>query len=56
MILHRVRRFKDRHSTKKRGSDIKEVIFRDLVDRTGRSKASYNKIRFCGEQARRDSI
>ena len=33
-----------------------EVTFRDLKDHTGKSKAGYNKIRFCGEQARRDGL
>jgi hypothetical protein len=36
--------------------DIEEVTFRDLMDSTSKSKAGYNKIRFCGEQAGRDSI
>jgi hypothetical protein len=38
------------------GADIEEVTFRDLMDGTGNSKAGYNKIRFCGEQARRDGL
>jgi hypothetical protein len=33
-----------------------EVTFGDLKDRTGKSKVGYNKIRFCGEQARRDGL
>ena len=28
-----------------------EVTFRDLIDGTGKSKAGYNKIRFCAQQA-----
>jgi hypothetical protein len=32
-----------------------EVTFRDMIDGTGKSKAGYDKIRFCGEQARRHS-
>jgi hypothetical protein len=36
------------------GKDTEEVSFRDLMDGTGKSKAGYDKIRFCGEQARRD--
>jgi Cdc6-like AAA superfamily ATPase len=36
--------------------DTEEVTFRDLMDGTGKSKAGYNKIRFCGEQAGRDGI
>jgi hypothetical protein len=38
------------------GPDGEEVTFKDLIDRTGKSKAGYNKIRFCGEQARRDGL
>jgi hypothetical protein len=38
------------------GADTEEVTFRDLMDGTGKSKASYNKIRFCGEQASRDDL
>jgi hypothetical protein len=38
------------------GADTEEVTFEDLTDGTGRSKAGYNKIRFCGEQARRDDL
>jgi hypothetical protein len=38
------------------GADADEVTFRDLMDGTGKSKAGYDKIRFCGEQARRDGL
>jgi Heterokaryon incompatibility protein (HET) len=38
------------------GADTDEVTFRDLIDNTGKSKAGYDKIRFCGEQARRDGL
>jgi hypothetical protein len=38
------------------GADTKEVTIRDLMDGTGKSKAGYDKIRFCGEQARRDGL
>jgi hypothetical protein len=38
------------------GADTEEVTFRDLMDGTGKSKAGYNKIQFCGEQARRDGL
>jgi hypothetical protein len=31
------------------GADTEEVTFKDLMDRTGKSKAGYNKILFCGE-------
>ena len=30
------------------GADNKELTFKDLVDGTGKTKASYRKIRFCG--------
>ena len=33
-----------------------EVTFEDLQDGTGTKKAGYNKIRFCGEQARRNNL
>ncbi|KAJ3492601.1 hypothetical protein NLG97_g5280 [Lecanicillium saksenae] len=33
-----------------------EVTFKDLLDGAGRAKAGYEKIRFCGEQARRDGL
>jgi hypothetical protein len=33
-----------------------EIAFRDLIDGTVKSKASYDKIRFCGEQARRNGL
>jgi hypothetical protein len=38
------------------GKDTEEVTFRDLMDGTGKSKAGYNKIRLCGDQARRDGL
>jgi uncharacterized protein YerC len=38
------------------GEDGEEVTYKDLMDRTGKSKAGYNKIRFCGEQAKRDGL
>ena len=38
------------------GPDTEEVTFRDLVDGTGRDKTGYEKIRFCGAQARRDGL
>jgi hypothetical protein len=38
------------------GADTEEVTFRDLMDGTSKSKAGYNKIRFCGEQARRNGL
>jgi hypothetical protein len=33
------------------GADDEEVTFKDLMDGTGKSKAGYIKIRFCGKQA-----
>ena len=33
-----------------------EVIFRDLIDGTGKSKAGYDKIRFCAQQAADDGL
>ncbi len=38
------------------GVDDEEVTFKDLVEDTGKSKASYYKIRFCGEQAANDDL
>jgi Heterokaryon incompatibility protein (HET) len=38
------------------GSDTNEVTFEDVANGTGRDKAGFEKIRFCGEQARRDSL
>lgn len=38
------------------GADTEEVSFRDLMDGTEKSKPGYNKIHFCGEQARRDDL
>ena len=33
-----------------------EVTFKELMDGTGRDKTGYEKIRFCGEQARHDGL
>ena len=38
------------------GTDAEEVSFKDMIDGTGTSKPGYHKIRFCGEQARRDDL
>src|SRR5467141_2342887 len=39
------------------GPDTEEVSFKDMMDGTAKSKVpGYNKIRFCGEQARRDGL
>jgi hypothetical protein len=36
--------------------EAEEVTFKDLVDGTGKGKAGYRKIQFCGEQARCDGL
>ena len=36
--------------------EAEEVTFEDLQNGTGMKKAGYQKIRFCGEQARRDGL
>jgi heterokaryon incompatibility protein (HET) len=36
------------------GADTEEVSFKDMMDGTSKSKPGYDKIRFCGEQAKRD--
>jgi hypothetical protein len=38
------------------GADGEEVTYKDLVDRTGKSKAGYAKIQFCGQQAASDGL
>jgi hypothetical protein len=38
------------------GPDGEEVTFEDVVKGTGKSKAGYEKLRFCGEQAARDGL
>ncbi|KAH8589506.1 hypothetical protein B0O99DRAFT_692400 [Bisporella sp. PMI_857] len=38
------------------GADTEEVTYRDMIDGTGKNKAGYEKIRFCGEQAKRDGL
>ncbi|KAN0069072.1 HET domain containing protein [Elaphomyces granulatus] len=39
------------------GADTEEVSFKDMMDGTAKSKVlGYNKIQFCGEQARRDGL
>lgn len=38
------------------GADIEEVIYRDVIDGTGKNKVGYEKIRFYREQARRDGL
>ena len=36
--------------------DGAEVTFKDVLEGTAERKAGYDKIRFCGEQARRDGL
>jgi hypothetical protein len=38
------------------GADGDETTFKDLGNGSGKSKAGYNKIRFCGEQAKLDGL
>jgi hypothetical protein len=38
------------------GADTEEVTFADLKEGGGQAKRGYHKIRFCGEQARLDSL
>ena len=38
------------------GADEEEVTFKDLVDGTGKTKAGYGKIHFCGKQAAKDFL
>ncbi|KAF2834198.1 HET-domain-containing protein [Patellaria atrata CBS 101060] len=38
------------------GDDNEEVTFRDLVKGTGKTKAGYKKIQFCGAQAANDGL
>jgi hypothetical protein len=38
------------------GADRDEVTFADLKTGDGKTKPGYNKIRFCGDQARRDGL
>jgi hypothetical protein len=38
------------------GQANEEITYEDIVEGSGRSKASYKKIEFCGEQAARDGL
>ena len=38
------------------GADTEEVSFKDMMDGTSMRKPGYDKIRFCGEQARCDDL
>lgn len=33
-----------------------EVLYKDIVEAKGKNKAGFNKIHFCGDQARRDGL
>jgi hypothetical protein len=35
---------------------LEEVTFKDMADENGISKAGFDKIRFCGEQARYNGL
>jgi hypothetical protein len=35
---------------------LEEVTFKDMIEGNGTTKAGFDKIRFCGEQARRDGL
>jgi hypothetical protein len=38
------------------GTDTEEVTFTDLTNGTGQEKPGYKKIRFCGDQAKKDGL
>jgi len=38
------------------GADHEEITFRDLTDGTGKNKAGYRKLIFCGKQAANDGL
>ncbi|CAM6001939.1 unnamed protein product [Sphagnum balticum] len=38
------------------GADTEDVTYKDLIDRTGKSKAGYGKMRFCRERVKRDGL
>ncbi|KAN0084763.1 HET domain containing protein [Elaphomyces granulatus] len=38
------------------GAHTEEVSFKDMIEGTAKSKSGYDKIRFCGEQARHDGL
>ena len=38
------------------GTDVNEVTYADLETGHGKTKPGYNKIRFCGDQVRRDGL
>jgi hypothetical protein len=38
------------------GADQEEVTFKDLIEGTGKDKAGYRKLTFCGERAAKDNL
>ncbi|KAF2183353.1 hypothetical protein K469DRAFT_583729 [Zopfia rhizophila CBS 207.26] len=38
------------------GADTEEVTFEEMTNGTGKDKLGYEKIRFCGEQARQHGL
>jgi hypothetical protein len=38
------------------GPDTEEITFEDMTNGTGKNKPGYEKIRFCGEQARQNGL
>ncbi|TGO80036.1 hypothetical protein BELL_0016g00100 [Botrytis elliptica] len=38
------------------GADTDELTFQDLLNHTGQDKSGYQKLQFCGEQAKRDGL
>ncbi|KAF7953346.1 hypothetical protein EAE96_006556 [Botrytis aclada] len=38
------------------GADTDELTFQDLMNGTGKDKSGYQKLQFCGEQAKRDGL
>src|SRR6186713_1593639 len=38
------------------GTEDQELTFQEMVDETGRSKAGYTKIQFCGDRAKDDGL
>lgn len=38
------------------GADAEEVTFNDLINGSAKEKPGYEKIMFCGEQARKDEL
>jgi hypothetical protein len=38
------------------GADNEEVSYKDMIERTGKSKVGYRKLSFCGKQAASDGL